>query len=110
MKPVYYVLYRFVLILIQLWSPPAAWFDSRFWIKTDSFGTALGAKVGMMLLRAEVHLLALLHENGEGCGHSEPVRIAAARLHCPLCQAAELGRAWKILKAPWLQPRTDKSG
>lgn len=89
MKRIYYVLYRLVIVMIRLWSRPAHWLDSHYWIKMDQCGTGLGAFLGFKLLSAEVSLLELLKDSADrssiSCLHTMLDREAAARIKCPLC-------------------------
>lgn len=98
MKSVYYILYRIVIAALRLWSRPARWLDSRFWIKTDRFGTGLGAAVGVKLIGIEIVLLGLLKETDDACPHERPDRLAAADLNCPLCLTREVWRLRKGLE------------
>lgn len=89
MKRIYYVLYRIVIVMIRLWSRPACWLDSQYWIKMDQFGTGLGAFLGVKLISTEVSLLELLKDSAGrssiACLHMMVDREAAARIKCPLC-------------------------
>lgn len=98
MKRVYYALSRLVMGMLRLWSRPAQWFDSNYWVKTDEFGTGLGAAVGMRMLRAEGGLLNLMREDGDDCPHSRPDRLAAARLCCSLCLNRQLMQSRQMIR------------
>ena len=97
MKRIYHILHRIVIAALRLWSGPAQWLDSHFWIKTDSLGIGLGAAVGMKLLRAEIGLLDLLKDGRVGCPHEGPDRVAAASMNCPLCLTREVQRLHKTV-------------
>lgn len=96
MKPIYYILYRMVIGALHLWSRPALWLDTHYWIKMDQFGTGLGAYLGFKILNAERGLLGLLTDgniwSSIDCHHTVVDKEASARLVCPLCQRRTLAR------------------